>query len=149
MFRALTLSDALFVIHNMRNRDMECLRAVSELTPDLFALNRWQTEGPAWTLLDDKPVAIGGMCMPVPWIGRFWMVATDDLGQQALKKLIRHTRTVLCNASKSVRRLEAEVLGTWPEAKRFAIRLGFQLEGARRGAGRDGQDILTYVYRGN
>ena len=148
MFRTLCLADAVFVVNNMRARDRDCLHAVCELTPDLFALNRWQTDGPAWTLSEHEPVAIGGVCMPVPWIGRFWMVATDGMTQQAWKKLIRHARTVLRNASKTVRRLEAEVLSTWPEAQRFVARLGFELECSRAGAGRDGQDILIYVYRG-
>lgn len=152
-FRTLTLADALAVTERMRQVDADCLHAVSEVTsPELYALAHWQHEGAAWTLLDgETPVAIGGVKLPVPWIGVVWMVCTDGMTPASWKKLIRHGRKVLGNASKqaALRRVECYVLSTWPEAREFAERFGFELESVRHGAGRDGQDVLTYVYRGN
>lgn len=148
-FRTLTLADAVAVTTRMRRADADCLRAVSEITdPQQYAIHHFQAEGAAWTLLDgDEPVAIGGVRLPVPWTGVLWLVATDRMRPSTWKKILRHTRIVLNNASKQLRRVECHVLGTWPEAIRFAQQLGFELEGVQRSAGRDGQDILTYVFQ--
>lgn len=149
--RTLTLADALAVTTQMRQADVDCLNAVTDgLDAEHFALNLWQTEGAAWTLVQDGvPVAIGGVKLPVPWAGVVWIVAADGMRPASWKKLLRHGRIVLSNASKRLRRVECHVLGTWTEAIEFARREGFELEGVRHGAGRDGQDLLTYVYRGS
>lgn len=134
----------------MRQVDADCLHAVSDgLSPQQFGENLYATPGAAWTLLDaGEPVAIGGVKLPVPWCGLVWFVCTDRMRPVTWKKLIRHGRIVLGNASKRLRRVECHVLSTWTEAIQFAERAGFELEGVRRGAGRDGQDILTMVFRG-
>lgn len=148
--RTLTLADALAVTTNMRQADRDCLRAVSVVEdPQTWAVTHWQTEGPAWTMVDGGvPVAIGGIKLPLPWVGVIWFVGTDRLRPASWKKLARHAHIVLPNAVRHLRRVEAHVLSTWPEAKQFAERMGLELEGIRYGAGRDGQDILTYVYQG-
>jgi hypothetical protein len=154
MFRALTLADAVHVTTRMRKVDADCLAAVTDQTdPEQFAYNLWRGAGssvePAWTMLQDgEPVAICGVKLPMPWVGIAWMVATDGMTPASWKKLIRHRRIVLSNASKRLRRVECHVLSTWKEAYVFACRQGFELEGVRHGAGRDGEDILTMVYRG-
>lgn len=150
MLRDLTLADALAVTSRMRQVDADCLHAVSDgVTPETFGLSLWQATGAAWTLLDDgEPVAIGGLKLPVPWTGVVWFVCTDRMRPVMWKKLIRHGRKVLSNASKRLRRVECHVLGTWAEAELFARKMGFEVESVRRNAGRDGQDVLTMVYRG-
>jgi hypothetical protein len=148
--RNLTLADALAVTSRMRQADSECMHAVGFTTePEQIALYHWQSEGAAWTVLDDgEPVAIGGLRLATPWIGVAWFVCTDRMRPVTWKKLIRHGRIVLGNASKRLRRVECHVLSTWTEAVVFAKRAGFEVEGVRHNAGRDGQDILTMVYRG-
>lgn len=150
MFRTLTLADAVAVTTRMRQEDAHCLHAISDgIDAEQFAINHFQHPGPAWTLVQDgEPVAIGGVRLPVPWCGVVWMVCTDRMTPQAYKKLMRHGRIVLANASRRLRRVECHVLSTWGKAEVFARRMGFELEGVRRNAGRDGQDILTMVYRG-
>lgn len=147
--RDLTLADAVHVTTHMRQVDADCLHAVADgVSPEQFAINLYHTEGAAWTVLDGaEPVAIGGVKLPVPWSGVVWFVCTDRMRPVTWKKLIRHGRIVLSNASKRLRRVECHVLGSWAEAILFAERIGFELESVRRGAGRDGQDLLTYVYR--
>jgi hypothetical protein len=147
--RDMTLADALAVTSRMREWDAECLFAVSDgVSPEQFAVNLWQTEGAAWTVLHGGvPVAVGGVKLPVPWCGLVWFVCTDGMSPVTWKKLIRHGRIVLSNASKQLRRVECHVLGTWAEAILFAQRIGFEVEGVRRKAGRDGQDLLTMVYK--
>lgn len=149
--RTLNLSDAVYVAKHMRPTDWECLKAVTTIEdPEVFGLNRWQTDGAAWSLHDDSgvPVAMGGISQTVPWIGTAWMVATQDMDLASWKKLVRHSRTVFRNAAKVIQRIEAHVLPTWPEADKFARSLGFVLEGERHRAGREGQSILTFVYQG-
>ena len=147
--RALSLADAVAVTTRMRQVDADCLHAVTDgMDAEQFAINLHQTTGAAWTVMDDgDPVAIGGVKLPVPWCGLVWFVCTDRMRPLSWKKLIRHGRIVVSNASKRLRRVECHVLSTWAEAITFAERIGFELEGVRRGAGRDGQDILIYVYR--
>jgi hypothetical protein len=147
--RDMTLADAVSVTASMRQVDADCLDAVAEgISPDQFAINLHQQTGAAWTLTQDgEPIAVGGVKLPVSWAGVVWFVCTDRMSPSAWKKLLRHGRIVLGNASKQLRRVECHVLGTWAEARLFAEREGFELEGVRQNAGRDGQDILTYVYR--
>ncbi len=149
MVRDMTLADALVVSLAMRKTDWDCIRAVTEITTrEEFAVNRWHTTGAAYTLLlDGRPVAIAGVSQAVPWIGRFWMIATDEMTMQTWKKLLRGTRTVLKNAAKVMPRLEAEVLSTWTEAQDFAERVGFMPESVRCRAGRNGEDILIFTYQ--
>jgi len=150
--RSLSLVAAVSVATRMREMDWECLRAVTTIeSPEIFGLNRWQTDGAAWALFNDfdEPVAIGGLSQSVPWCATAWMVATDSMDTASWKKLVRHSRTVFRNAAKTIPRIEAQILGTWTEAEKFAKHLRFEFEGVRRRAGREGRDILTYVYQGN
>lgn len=149
--RTLTLASAVAVASNMRQLDRDCLRAVTTLeSMEVFGLNRWQTDGAAWALFNDfdEPVAMGGISQVVPWAGTAWMVATDSIDGASWKKLIRHSRTVFRNAAQTIPRIEAHVLRSWTEADKFARSLKFELEGVRYRAGRNGQDILTFVYQG-
>lgn len=149
--RKLSLVAAVSVAARMRESDWDCVRAFTTITsPEVFGLNRWQTDGPAWALFNDfgEPVAMGGISQSVPWSGTAWMVATDDMDSASWKKLMRHSRTVFRNAAKVIPRIEANVLRDWPEADKFARNLKFELEGVRYRAGRNGQDILTFVYQG-
>lgn len=147
--RTLNLADALHVAAHMRQSDADCLQAATTIdSAEAFALNRWQTDGPAWTLADDQPIAMGGISMMVPWIGVAWMASTDRMTTASWKKLVRHSRTVFRNAAKTIPRIEAYVISTWPEAMKYAQRCGFVLEGVRHRAGRNGEDILTFVYQG-
>lgn len=147
-FRTLTLVDAVYVASNMRQVDRDCVECVTTITsPEFFALNRWQTDGAAWSM-GDVPICMGGISMAVPWIGTVWLVCTDAMSTDSWKKLLRWGRRILANAAQTFARLECHVLSTWGEAERFARRMGFVLEGTRKRAGRDGQDILTFVFEG-
>lgn len=147
--RTLTRDDAVTVTTNMRRQDVDCLHAVSDgVDHAQFGSILAASEGYAWSLFDDgQPVALLGVKVPVPWIGVGWVVCTDGMSTASWKKLIRHARIVLGNASKRLRRVECHVLGTWAEALLFAQRIGFEVESVRHNAGRDGQDLLTMVYK--
>lgn len=152
MFRTLSLADALAVCSDMRARDWQCVRAIcGDLSAEDFAANRWHTDGPAWTFLQDgKPAAIGGLSFSTGWSAVFWMVATPALAHQSWRNLLRHARTVLANVCNPDHphyrhRVEAHTLAGWKEADAFAERLGLRLEGRRFAVGCGGEDVNVWV----
>lgn len=150
MFRQLTLADALVVASGMRQDDRACLEAVTgDCDAEAFAVNRWQTDGAAWAMYEGgRPVIMFGLSRVNPWTLNAWLIGTPGLSHQSWKKLLRFCRTVRGNALQTTRRIECMVLSTWPVAARFAESLGLELEGVKRGAGREGQDILLYAITG-
>ena len=154
-FRTLSLPDALMVVTSMRDQDRVCFRAVmGDIGDELIAVNRWQTDGPAWTLLQDGvPAAICGVSFANSWLAALWLVGTPGLTGQSWRKLIRHARTVLRNLSdprhpEYRHRIESHVLSTWPQASRLVEVLGFRLESTRIAAGRGGEDLQTWAMTG-
>lgn len=152
MFKTLTLADTLAVVSRMRERDRQCMRAgLGDIPDEVYAANRWQTDGPAWSLWNERgPQAIGGVALVNAWSAVFWLIATDDMRPDSWRKLIRQTRTVLSNltdrANPNFRhRVEAHVLSEWPEAVEFSRRFGFEFEGIRRAAGSGGEDIEIWT----
>lgn len=146
----LLLEDALRVVSNMREEDRHCARAVLGQVSDSFlAVNRWQTNGAAWSLLQDgEPVAIFGLSQSGEWMAVAWLIATPAMNGDSWRKLIRHCRTVKANVFKpgsSVHRVEAHVIGGWDAATHFAERLGFEHEGTRRAAGSRGEDVHMWA----
>ena len=146
-FRQLTLADCLAVAENMREADTACLTALlGACQPETFAHNRWTANGAAWTLWQaGRPVAAFGLAEPNDWSAVAWLVATPEMTRESWRKLLRHARKVRDNAlATRLSRIECSVLDTWPRARRFAEQLGFELEGVRRAAGRDGEDVLLF-----
>lgn len=147
MLRKLTLDDCLHVVRRMRAEDRACVRAAMgpDVTDDVFAVNRLQTHGPAWSLLQDgEPVAVFGLSI-ADWQAVAWLVATPHVSMHSWRKLVRHARTVRSNLPGTpVHRVEAHVLAAWANAARFAQRLGLVHEGTRCAAGSGGEDIQTY-----
>lgn len=151
MFKTLTLADTMAVVSRMRDRDRQCVRAVlGDVPDDVFAVNRWQAHGPAWSLWQEGPVAVGGLAFVNDWTAVLWLVAIGEMRGESWRKLIRHTRTVLGNVTDRANpnfrhRVEAHVLRGWGEASQFAQRLGLELEGVRRAAGSSGEDIEIWT----
>jgi hypothetical protein len=154
-FTTLTLAEALAVVGGMREWDRRAVRALlGDIEDEAFAVTRWSSEGPAWTANQGgAPVAIGGLQLVNAWTGVFWFLATDRIAGQTWGKLLRHTRTVISNASNPAHehyrhRIEAYTLGGWGGAERLVERLGFMHEGVKRGAGSGGEDISTWAITG-
>ncbi|MGJ7484340.1 GNAT family N-acetyltransferase [Variovorax sp. LT2P21] len=147
MIQQLTLADAVLVASGMRLEDRGCIEAiVGACDAEVFAVNRWQTDGAAWALYQDgRPVAMFGLLKLNPWTLNAWLVATPAMAPQSWKKLLRFSRTVRGNALKATRRIECTVLSTWVRAAGFAEALGFELEGIKRGGAKGGEDILLYA----
>lgn len=153
VLRDLTIDDALHVVRAMRPQDRAGIVAMlGEIDDEVFAVNRWSTEGPAWTLAraDGEPLAIFGLQLPNAWTAVAWLVATSAMGPASWRKLVRHSRTVAANLMNPAHaahrhRVEAHVMADWTEAQQFAQRLGFEMEGTRRAAGRQGEDVQIWA----
>lgn len=156
MIRDLTLADTLYVCQNMREMDRACIEAaIGEFEVEDFAATRWKAYGPAWTLTDGHaPVAIFGISFSTEWIGTAWLICTNEMTPGLWRKLMRFCIRVRGNAldpnnEHRLGRIEAYVLGAWKEADSFARRLGFELEGVRRRAGRNGEDFRVFSIVGD
>lgn len=152
MIRDLTLDDALAVVRGMRAHDRACVRAMlGEIDDEVFAVNRWQSDGPAWSLLQDgAPVAIFGLQLPNAWTAVAWLLARQAISATSWRNLMRHSRTVARNLMEPGnaahrRRVEAYVMADWTEASAFAKRLGFEFEGTKRAAGSGGEDVQMWA----
>lgn len=152
----MTMADALHVVQRMREQDRCCVRAMlGDIEDEAFAVNRWQTNGPAFTVCDDSgaPVLVGGLTLHSEWFAVAWLLAVPGIGAQTWRKVVRLGRTVLMNATDPQHpqyrhRIEAHVLAGWAEAERFAPRFGFRPEGVRRAAGSGGEDFQTWAIVG-
>lgn len=149
----LTLDHALSVCRRMRQMDRECLDAALGVgvEADAFAVDRWQSSGPAWAgLVDGCPEVIFGLNLTTGWACTAWLVATDNMRPQTWRKLLRFAGTVRQNVLAPGfqfhrHRIEAHVLADWPGAQELARHLGMQYEGTRRAAGSGGQSIEIYA----
>lgn len=147
MFAALTLESSLHVCKNMRALDLNCLQTVmGDISIEAFAIDRWRTDGAAWAFYQDGvPVVIAGISSSVPWLGVAWMVSTDNVTAQSWKKIIRFSRNVFRNAIQRYQRIDAFVLETWPDAKKYAEKVGFKQVNVRERVGREGQSVLDFA----
>lgn len=147
MIHDLTLEAALHVCRNMRELDRAGVRALlGDIPDDVFAVNRWQTDGPAWFLEQGgEPVAIFGIQLAHKTAGCAWLVCTERMS--SFKKLLRHCRTVRDNAFTrgGMRRIEALTLVGWPQAADYAAKCGMEYEGLRRCVGVNGETFQSFA----
>lgn len=153
--RDLELLDALHVAGRMRDWDRRCISALAgPVSDEEFAVNRWQTAGPAWSMWHDgEPVMIGGIELRNAWVAVFWMFAVEGVTPRGWACLMRHTRKVLANATNPAHehyrhRVEAYTLGGWAGAEDLAKRFGFEHESVKRGGGSGGEDLNVWAIVG-
>lgn len=131
----------------MRPSDRAGVRAMlGDIPDDVFAINRWQTEGPAWHIEQEgEPVAIFGIQLQHQAAGTAWLVCTERM--QSFKKLLRHCRTVRENAfsQAGMRRIDALVLADWHQAAGYAAKCGMEYEGLRRCVGVNGETFQQFA----
>jgi len=150
MFEALTLEASLYIVRNMRQQDRDCLESmIGEFGIEAFAISRHQTTGAAWAFFQDGvPVVMGGIAETTSWLGIAWMVSVDGVSNDSWKKIIRFSRKVFTNASHKYSRIEAHVLDTWPQAKRYAPQVGFKHVSTKEQAGKRGESVLEFAILG-
>lgn len=151
----MALAHVMHVARIMRPLDIAGIRAfLGDIEPDELAVDRWSTNGPAWSVIDSGvPVAVGGLTFTSEWSAVAWFIASQSMRSQSWRKAVAHTRTVLAKAADPSfehykHRIEANVLADRPEAQRYAKHLGFVYEGTRRAAGRHGEDMQVWAIVG-
>jgi hypothetical protein len=150
MFEKLTLEASLYIARHMRSADRECLRnMIGEFGDESFAINRHHTQGAAWAFWQGGvPVVMGGIAETTEWSAEAWMVSVEVVSCDSWKKIIRFSRKVFTNASFKYSRIEAHVLETWPQAKKYASQVGFRHVSTKERAGRNGESVLEFAILG-
>lgn len=153
--RTMTLADVLSVIQRMRPLDRAgTVATLGDIEDEAFAVHRWQSSGPAWSLVDGGlVVAVGGLNFASEWVAVAWLIGSRDMRGQSWRKVVAHSRKVLARATDPTfehyrHRIEANVLADWPVAQRYAASFGLTLEGTRHGAGRNGEDMQMWAIVG-
>jgi hypothetical protein len=151
--RDLTLEDTLEVVKGMRQWDRRCMVAqLGQISDEEFAVNRWQSPGPAWVIYQDgKPAALAGISLPNAWAGTLWFLATDEM--KSWGKLLRETRRVIGNITNPRHaeyrhRLEAHTIEGWLGAESLVEHLGFRNEGFRARVGWGGEGFKVWAITG-
>ena len=71
MIRQLSPADAIEVVTHMRPQDRACMRALlgeqADEGDEVFAIERYKSSGPAWTLLSDDGTPIGSGLRARAW----------------------------------------------------------------------------------
>ncbi len=106
-----------------------------------------QQSGMSFTaLINNKPIAAGGIYLLWDNVAEGWVMATNDVWQHSII-MARHFRKktdVLIETSK-IKRLQTTVKANFKLGQRFAEWLGFEKEGLMKYYGPDGSDYYRYA----
>lgn len=120
----------------------ESERHILEREPDMHEL---RMRGPAWTLWtgrwNTEPIGAAGIIIFRKGVGEAWLRGSTRMAQWPMAAA-RYTRRMLgqAMAANGLHRVQITVRMTDARAIRFALWLGFELEGVMRGAGEDSED---------
>ena len=147
MIREATLLDVLTVAHRMRPRDWQAIHAIAgNVGADAYACDIFSRKGMTWCLDydDGHPIGVGGLHDEDDGNATWWMVGTPAI-EKFGKTLVRLGRHIVKRSigSGEFRRLQCYCLADWPQAVRFAERIGLQREGLLRKVGRNGEDMIV------
>ena len=97
-------------------------------------------------LLNNKPVAAGGICYLWDGVAEGWVLASRDIFKYPIfcAKTIKQ-RTDLLAKNNKLKRIQTAVKADSDTAIRFAERLGFKREGLMKNYGPDGADHYLYA----
>lgn len=144
--RQMTLADALYVIQRMRDSDRRMLAALQPgMSLDDFAMDRMRTTFSYTVARGVEPVVIGGANLMTSGVAVAWLVATDDICKvrRPLLKFCREFTAHLLG-ERIAHRIEGTVIAGEANCERFAQFFGLELEGRKRAAGANREDVLLY-----
>ena len=97
-------------------------------------------------LLNDKPIAAGGICYLWDGVAEGWVLASRDIFKYPIfcAKTIKR-RTDLLAKNNKLKRIQTAVKADSDTAIRFAEWLGFKREGLMKNYGPDGADHYLYA----
>ena len=133
----------------MRAQDWEEVRRMM-WTEDRaeFARMHWSIPGVKLEMLadDGTPVSIGGFGPATPGVWTAWMVSTDQLHRAGRALSVEMRRRIAAMLKRpEVQRIEAHSWEGHTESHDWLRLLGFELEGVRRRAGKDGSDFFVFA----
>ena len=97
-------------------------------------------------LMNDKPIAAGGIYMLWDGVAEGWVMATKDVWRcrVSMAKNFKQKFDVLVETTK-VKRIQTNVKANFKLGHRFAEWLGFEKEGLMKYYGPDGSDYFRYA----
>lgn len=103
------------------------------------------TAGPANTLiLDDIPVACGGIHELWKGVGEAWLILGDEALEHSVI-VLRHVVILFKRMVRDFHRIQANVLSGFNEGVQLVSALGFKLEGPLKQYGPNKEDYQRYV----
>ena len=132
------------IVETLRARDVDELRAsVREATLQEWAAKRSLAPGLSWTVMvDGVPMWCGGVLEGVVrGIGTMWLV-----GAKGCERYVKHAMRIFRIIVKhgGFRRIECKCFADNESANRYALHIGFTLEGCLKAWAADGRDINQY-----
>lgn len=135
----LTVQHVIAVGAKLQTAQQTTIQTIDEAYARTLVANR----GVAWgVLLDGEPIACGGIAEAWRDRGIAWSMLTPQAFDH-FRPLHRLVLAVLADAPWA--RIEIDVSAKHEAGKRWAERLGFELEAVRRKFTPDGQDMILYA----
>jgi hypothetical protein len=97
-------------------------------------------------LVNNKPIAAGGMYLLWDGVAEGWVMATKDIWEYriTMARNFKEKFDILVKTSK-VKRIQTNVKANFKLGHRFAEWLGFEKEGLMKYYGPDGSDYIRYA----
>ena len=97
-------------------------------------------------IVNNKPIAAGGIFMLWDIVAEGWVIATNDVWQYSIS-FARHfkTKTDVLIETQKIKRLQTTVKADFKLGHRFAQWLGMKSEGLMKNYGPDGSDYIRYA----
>jgi len=146
MIRQATLVDLAYVIANAREEDLRSIRAfIGDQNLEMFAIRRFEETLTRWArVIDNLPVAVGGIAEPIKGVAHLWLICTDQ-GWDRPKELYSFTQRLVKGIfdGTGFHRLQAQCLDS-EGAVRLLEHLRFNFEGRMVCGGAHREDLLSY-----
>ncbi len=97
-------------------------------------------------IVDNKPIAAGGIFVLWEGVAEGWVMATSDIWKHSISmaKHFKKKTNVLIETTK-IKRLQTTVKADFKLGHKFATWLGFEKEGLMKYYGPDGSDYIRYA----
>lgn len=156
-----TVTDILYVCHNMRERDrcqLPTFGFTNIDTPkdmDRFAVLRWNSTPFRYALINEEtnlPITVGGYCLRFG-VATGWLVSTPEI-ENIPRKYMKELFMIGRNAIKAIlgtgsaHRMQADVIHGiegWEQNCRYLEAIGMKRECVRRKAGARQEDLIAYA----
>lgn len=153
MIRAATDDDIAHVLHRMRPIDAEeqyAKRFVNDPDKLTAEMLHWRGVAVKWLAFEvelNKPIALLAVFTIAPGTCQLWRVATPEW-DKVRGEVFRHCVRIIMPRviAPAFRRAQCSILASHDIPLSEFLRLGFQIEGVERAAGKHGQDFTRLAW---